>query len=601
MTTIIMAHDRVKPVPGVDTAPNRRVRCALATHHSAACWEKPKRTPPYKIGGAALASLFGNAALPRGILGSIVLASIVLAWAGPTAAQITSQPSLLAPTGTNTPLGSDTPALQRIFQSSAPPPATPGQPTLRIAPSLGLQEEYTDNAFLSPNQGKRYDFITLLSPALMLSDEGQRFKVNLNYAPSVYLYAPDGGQNWVSENFTGTALATIIPDLFYVDMRGYASEQAISGGLGQTGATLNQKNTSQDTSFSLSPYLQHRFGEYGTGELGAALGRTDQTSLASVAFPLNSASVNQNVTTYNGHIGFKSGDYFGRFNNALLLSATQFDGDGVLSNAHRDIFTLDNGYALTRNLILLAKLGYENIHYGGTSPVNLQDAIWNIGVRLTPNADSSITVRYGHEDGFNALTLDASYAPTARTRIFARYSSGLATSGEELQNALATSSVDAGGQTVDAQTGAPLLLGSNFFGTQNDLYKLRTLSLTGVLQRARDVISATISNEDQTVISAASVGATGIGSNNGTFGTLSWLRDINPRLSSTVFIEYGTRNSSAPAQSEEQLLTGGASLKYRFNETLVGTLQYNYTHTTSNIYLGTTSQNLVLVNLQKTF
>jgi len=489
-----------------------------------------------------------------------------------------------------------------MFQTLTPAPESLGAPNLKITPSLGLQEEYTDNAFLSPNGSKRStDFITLLSPALVVGDDGQRLKVNLNYAPSVYLYAPDGSQDWVSQNFTGTALATIIPDLFYVDMRGSASEQAISGGLGQTGAALNKQNTSQDTSFAVSPYLQHRFGDYGTGELGAAIGQTNQTSLGSSAFPLNAASVNQNLTTYNGHVGFKSGEFFGRVSTALLLSASQLDGNGVLTNAHRDIFTLDNGYALTRNVILLAKLGYEDIHYAGTSPVNVRDAIWSAGVRLTPNADSSITVRYGHQDGFNALSLDASYAPTARTRIFARYSSGLATNGEELQNALATSSVDANGAAVDTATGTPLLLGSNFFGTQNDLYKLQSFSLTGVLQYARDVFSATISNQVQTVISTASVGATGIGSNNGTFGTLNWSRDINPRLSSTVSVEYGTRTSSAPTLSEEKLLTGGASLKYRFTETLIGMLQYNYTHTTSNIYLGTTSQNLVLVNLQKTF
>ncbi len=65
------------------------------------------------------------------------------------------------------------------------------------------------------------------------------------------------------------------------------------------------------------------------------------------------------------------------------------DGSGVLSGAHRDIYTIDNGYAVTRNVVLLATLGYEDIRYSGTTPVRINDAIWDFGVRVTPNTDSA--------------------------------------------------------------------------------------------------------------------------------------------------------------------------------------------------------------------
>ena len=120
-----------------------------------------------------------------------------------------------------------------------------------------------------------------------------------------------------------------------------------------------------------------------------------------------------------------------------------------MNGSSRDSASVDNGYAVTRNLTLLAKFGYESLSYSGFPPYRYNGPLWNAGVRWVPNPDSSIELRYGYQDGADSYLLDATYAPTARIRVFARYSEGLATDQENLQNAVNAAVLDPLGNPVD--------------------------------------------------------------------------------------------------------------------------------------------------------
>ncbi len=570
-------------------------------------------------GAAALAPASEPAAIPASIPGPI-----------------TATPTVLPATGFGT---GDTGSVssvrpgdlgRQIAQVFAPPGGGPATgPAWQFTPSIGVTEELTDNVQGMSGgvpggvagAGRGGDLISILQPGLALTGDTQRLQVNLAYSPQIYLYARNGNQDYVGHEFNGRALATLIPQTLFLDLRGLATEQSVFGGVGpNTSTTLSPNDTAQSFSFSASPYLVHRFGSTGTGEVGYSIARTVQspTNGLSGSNPfispfgplpgqvVPSSAINANTTTQNAHAAFVTGEDFGRYSGTALASATHYDGSGVLSGAHRDIFTIDNGYAITRTITLLATAGYENIAYGGTVPVRISDAIWDFGVRLTPNADSTLIVRYGHHDGFDSLLVDGALAPSPRTRLYVRYSEGLTTNQEELQNALATTDLDALGNPVDHATGAPIFDASNFFGVQDSLERLRRTSISGAYLLDRDTFSISVENDKSTVISQASFAATDtLGSNSGTYGALTWAHELSPRLTSNVLFQYGVRTLEGPPATTQDVLVASAGLSYALGPQLNSTLQFSHDQTTggtsSTVFGGSDRANILLLSVVKTF
>jgi uncharacterized protein (PEP-CTERM system associated) len=544
-------------------------------------------------------------------------------------AQVTAAPSVLPATGfvsgdsgspSSVRLGDLGQQVTQSLLPSAGGSAVAAGPAWQFAPAIGATEELTDNAETSPLTGKpRGDLITTLQPSLAVTGDTPRFQVNLAYDPQIYLYARAGTQNRIDHEGNARVLATLLPQTLFLDLRASASEQAVSGGLGPLASnTLSSSNTEQDFSFSASPYLVHRFGSLGSGEVGYSLSRTvENTSTtfsnpqASLATPFGAfgpfsnqvqpSTGNQSITTQSAHVAFVTGEDFGRYNGTALVSASTSDGGGVQSGERRDIASLDNGYAVTRTITLLATLGWENIRYGGTAPVRIDDAIWSFGTRLEPNADSTLTVTYGHHDGLDSLTVDGALSPTPRTRLYVRYSKGLTTNAEDLQNALANSDLDSLGNPVDHGTGAPIYGGSNFFGVQNNLERLRRLSISGAYVLDRDTFTITVENEDTVVVSQASPvqQAGSIGSNSGTFGSIAWQHDLSPRLTGTLFLQYGVRTAVGPPAATQDAFDATASLDYALGPTVSTSVEVSHAQSTGG---GTSDrQNIVLVSVVKTF
>ena len=537
------------------------------------------------------------------------LAAVALAATPLFAQPVTPAPSVLPP-GPAVNLGDLRDSLSRAFAD--PPTAGPLPTGFTITPAIGVTEEYTDNANQT-GRGARSDLITIITPSIVVSGDSPRLSGTFSYAPSLQIYASQGRQTRIGQNLNARGLFTVVPDLFYVDTRALLALTSGRGGLGPTGVSrLSRNSETQSSSFSVSPYLTHRFGDFGTAEIGAGFSQSSQDSRDRTGralrvdprldpFLLTSGPLNSDLTTTSEHAAFTTGEFLGRTNIAFLAALSQLDGSGVLRNAKRDTYTADAGYALTRKVTLLGTLGWEDIRYAGTPPTRINDAIWNVGVRLTPSDASSITVRYGHKDGFNAASFQGSYAPTARLRFYGSYNEGLASQQELLQNALANADVDPFGFATDRRTGAPLVPVDNYFGSQGqDLFRQKTLSLTGVLQQDRDTYSVTLSKQSRKRTATATAGLSNT-SDDGVTGSASWGHDLSEDLRSSVFAQYGTRSAKGLFKSDEQTFVGSASLTYLLSETLSGTAQYSFTRTTSNVEGGSLTENLVVLGLRKTF
>ncbi len=131
---------------------------------------------------------------------------------------------------------------------------------------------------------------------------------------------------------------------------------------------------------------------------------------------------------------------------------------------------------------------------------------------------------------------------------------------------------------------------SGFFGTQNGVFKLRRVSVTGLLNYSRDSFSASISNERRTTVTnaVANDGLTLVPAGTtttGTFGSLTWGHQLSDRLSSTVTGSYGVNDNSAGfgfGAGSQTSFTGAASLNYVFSPTLTGRVIYTHTNVSSS-------------------
>ena len=576
-------------------------------------------------------------------LGAVAGLTGLVLLAHPAAAQYGSlgQPysgGILPNVGTDTRIGDLRPQLQSYFQSVAGPPST--TPAWLIQPSIGVDVALTDNA-LRTNSPRRGDVYTIISPSLVLTGDTARLKVNMAYSPQVTVYASNSSQNQVNQFFNGQALATIVPDAVFFDLRGSIGLTSLTSNGVNNGSTqsFNRQNSVQTITVSATPYAEHRFGGWGTARVGYSVVRSlqdrqDNQQFAVVNDPSLSAfgtpgfGTTGNLTTQRERASFASGENLGRWNDLLIVEAIQYNGSGSYRGAFRNQFSNEVGYALTRKITLLGGFGYQDLRFAGVPPVRVREPTWNFGARYAPNPDSTLTVLYGRRDAITSISFDGQFAPTARTRIIGRYSTGLTTDIEDAQNVLSTTTVGPTGLLTDTATGAPVGSGGSTFGTQNGIYKVKRLSVTALLLQDRNSYSVGVSSEDRTTATTTPTlfnnGVIPAGTNSTNISAnASWQHDLAPDMSSTVSAQYSMSNNAqqylGAGGSQQRTLSLTGALSKQFTETLSGSVRYTFTDQSggqagtlqfgqtasgnAGLFLnrGSYTENLLLVGLRKSF
>ena len=578
------------------------------------------------------------------VLAAAALAGLCVA-ASPAAAQYGGQSSplssglgggysggLQSTLGTSTRVGDLRPQLEAYYARNARAPSITA-PAWLIQPSISVDTGITDNAQRA-SSARRADIYTVITPSITVSRDAPRLKLDATYAPSYTKYLNTKAQSGLAQTGNLRALAILVPDALFFDARASASQSSITGNSiasQNSTANYNRQNQVQTYTFSLGPYAQHRFGSWGVGRIGYSLQRTlqdvpsDQQGLSTVTQTGTAGSgTTGNLTTHSENAVFTSGENLGRFNTTTTLSATQYRGSNAYRGAHRNEAQNQVGFAFTRTITLLGGFGYQDVAYNGTPAYRLREPTWNTGVRYAPNPDSIITVLYGRRDASNSISFDGQFAPTARTRISGRYSTGVTSDLQEAQSLLESTSVGTSGGLSDSTTGAPVS-SSGLSGTQNGIYRVRRLSLTASLLQQRNTYSVTISSEDRTTLTTSTSLL-----NNGTIpagtstssvsASAAWQHDLTPDISTSLTAQYGTTNSTSQlvtgSGGKQRTLSMSAVLSKTFTQTLTGSLRYSFTDqsggtgTNTTVYnpltgrtfnTGAYTENVFLVGLRKSF
>ncbi len=500
--------------------------------------------------------------------------------------------------------------LRQLFDSalSTQPPTI--QRGFTVTPSITVSGFFADpvESGSGTSTANRSDFGTIITPSLVISGQSSRVQGTLAYSPQATFYAQDGSANSVGQNFDANLHAILVPQTLFLDVRGSGSLVLGQGGYSGNNANgFSPQQLTQTYAFQFSPLLQHKFDGTGIAELGYTYAETifQNGNNVPTATPFGTVAPNQNEITNSAHLGFTSGENFGRLRYSFLLSGSQSSG-GDLGTSHRNIAKTDLAYGITREFILLGSLGYEDVHYGGTSPVNISDMTWAAGARLIPNPKSRLTLTYGHHDGGNSFTFDGSYQLGPRLLLSGRYSKGIATAAESLQSALASSTLNPYGSPIDSVTGVPLMLEDNFFGTSGTVDRIErySASLAWVLQR--DVVTlAARTDHDRVLSSSTNLGTAGPSSTSGSYVSLAWQHDLSPTVSANTSYQYGVRSGTGSfggtGTATEYLNSFSLGANWRVSRTLTTSAQYSLGVTSSRTQGYSQTSHYVIISVNKQF
>ena len=527
------------------------------------------------------------------------------------------------------------------YLNKGPPLAS--RPAWLFSRSLGVDIGATDNVgqVLAP---KRADIFTAITPSISVDGDAARVKVNLNYSPEITVYANTGAQNRIAHFLNGQATGIIVPDAIFLNARASITQQSLTGGgynQYQT-QTYSRQNQVQTTTVSLSPSAQHRFNGWGTGIVSYTYSKTLQDTQTNTGNATGNAlgtpgyGAPGSLTSSTESASFTSGENLGRFQDQLVVTATQYNGSGSAQGGYRQEIQNSLDFGLTRAITLLSTLGYQQINYGssfntGTTGTafgtgyNVSGATYSLGARYAPNPRLSVTVRYGRHDGATDATFNAQYQITARVSLAASYSNGVTTDLQQAQSQLANTTVGVGGALTDSTTGAPIRQ-NNYSATQNGVYRLNRFSASLIFVQERDSYSLSLTNDERTTLtSSPNLIGTGIvaagTATNTTSAGFSWQHDLAPDTSLSTNAQYGVSTNTGQfvgsSNRDQRTITLSAILSKQLSETLTASLRYIYTDQTggqngrtnvnangfSNNGLngGPYTQNTILLGLRKSF
>jgi uncharacterized protein (PEP-CTERM system associated) len=510
--------------------------------------------------------------------------------------------SVLPDVGTNLQPGSLIPQRERSDTGiTITNPVTPGW---TITPSLSARQAWTDHV-QGANVGST--LVTTIQPGILATANTARLQSTATYEPDLEIFSADGGQNRIGHNFDADGLITLIPEKVFVDLRGFGNVQSALQGVAPTNTVVLAKQNEVQTQFyTVHPYLRQRFSDWFSMELGGSGFYTTQDNLADTSQTQTGTLTNQHATTGREYLSLSSGPQLGRLSLSGLALATQSIGTGVLDGAHRDQIDLESGYAISRTISVLAGGGWQSFHYAGFPSYNFSGPDWDLGVHWKPNADSSLTFRYGRRGGVTAPEFAGTYAFSPRTSISARYSEGITTDQEQLQNAISESVLDPLGNPIDPQTGSPLLLINNFYGVQTNVTLTKRGSITGTLLHHRDRFLLSFGFQSANQLAASTRATAGRLDTEAIYGSLNWQHEFSRNVTSIAFFQYGHTSQTVQTPSPLGNPSGitevvSVSLIYSVVTNLDLFGQYAYTKQPASGTLATVPSNLVVFGVKKTF
>ncbi len=379
----------------------------------------------------------------------------------------------------------------------------------RVQPTFNLSETFTDNVSLQSDAFRQSQFVTELTPGIVLSGKGRRFQVAGAAQARQFIYSkgdlPNTADHSVEYSFAGNG--EMIEDMLFLEASASASRQPVSAFGQQGGASLySLGNQTTIKTWRIAPRFEQRLGRAAALSLrysrdavqadrfasgyGDSLGSTISASLAS--------------TDRSSKLGWG-------------LSYQSQDLDSKIGGASSTESALGNlRYALLPRFALTASVGYDRYEFDSLGNGNA-GSNWSGGIDWTPSPRTRLSASLGRHYYGQTGKLDLTHR--SRYTVWrVSYDDTVTNSREQF---LLPSTIDTAAmldslfaatisdpvqrrQAVAAyiqQTGLPPSLADNINFLSNRFFREKRLQASSAFQRGRSSVLVTLFANDRVALS----------------------------------------------------------------------------------------------------
>lgn len=275
----------------------------------------------------------------------------------------------------------------------------------KFSPSVGAQAIYTDNVNQS-HSDPQDALILSVTPGFSLQSQGsRRIRAALNYGLTGVARFSDENSTDLYHNLGAHANAELIDDFLFIDGSASVSQELISLLGSPADATTNSANRATVGSYSISPYIQKRFGTFAKAMV--------RYTLSGALFQDNAAN---DITSNSLNASLDSGTQFNALSwglNYSLRDATVQGGE----DAQFERYGANLGYELTRHLRVFGTVEYENNDYVSVSGTKMSGRSWSAGLGWSPSRHIRMGASFGESYFGRTQSFNFGWSPNRRTSV----------------------------------------------------------------------------------------------------------------------------------------------------------------------------------------
>jgi uncharacterized protein (PEP-CTERM system associated) len=269
----------------------------------------------------------------------------------------------------------------------------------KVTPGIDLRETYSDNVNNQTDGLAQASWVSEAAPNITIVGNGPRLKMNVNAEWRTFAYAKDDIPNVRNSerHYTAGAQFMAVDELLYVDAAANGQRQAVSPYGPLSTNSFSSINDTNINTWSVSPYLRHRFGS---------------TATATVRFT-------RDAVTGGSGVGFANSTANTR--SAQVLSGTNFAViSWNLNYTHQDLEAQNAAGTSSENslagvqwhvlphLSLTATAGYDKYEYAVINQVT-EGKSWSGGFIWQPSTHTHLEASFGRRYFGNTGSLLANY------------------------------------------------------------------------------------------------------------------------------------------------------------------------------------------------
>lgn len=255
-----------------------------------------------------------------------------------------------------------------------------------VHPSLQVQEIYSDNITLS-NSNKKAAFVTDISPGISVNGTSTVNSFDLNYRmQNLYNAGGNSGLD-IKNQLQMNSKYEFVRNKLFMDSSSSISQQNISNRQTSTNNNSGGGNSTNVTTFKLSPYWTPHFNSYANGDF--------RVTYDTVSTDRSGANGKIDTSSYTQNYSLSSGKRFSYFNWILSYNHSFKDNTNGNDITFQDS-SLDLSYALNRDFSIFTIIGQSSNSFSSNSNSSNNGVSYTFGGQWKPSQRFLLKAGYGN-------------------------------------------------------------------------------------------------------------------------------------------------------------------------------------------------------------